>query len=82
MLLRLFAELLQPQIERVADAIAAEVDGSVSVVVDWKSDIAPDETTVASYRAQLGKYLDATGAPEGLLVFLTPGVVSSVSKVP
>lgn len=66
----------------VADAIAAEADGSVSVVVDWKSDIAPDETTVANYRAQLGKYLDATGAPEGLLVFLTPGVVSSVSKVP
>jgi ATP-dependent exoDNAse (exonuclease V) beta subunit len=62
----------------IADALAVEPDGTVSLVVDWKSDVAPALATVAQYRAQLRAYLEATGATEGLLVFLTTGTVVSV----
>lgn len=56
----------------VADAIALEMDGTCSLVVDWKSDLAPSEQDVARYRGQVREYLAASGAPEGLLVFLSP----------
>jgi hypothetical protein len=62
----------------VADAVAVEDDDSVSLVVDWKSDVAPDKATVAGYRGQLGDYLRATRTAKGMLVFLTTGVISTV----
>ncbi|MCO6415853.1 UvrD-helicase domain-containing protein [Siccirubricoccus sp. KC 17139] len=64
----------------VADAAAVEEDGKTSSVVDWKSDVEPSEGAIAEYCGQLGKYLRATGAPEGFLVFLTSGDVRRVSN--
>ena len=59
----------------VADAVVREADGTVSLVVDWKSDVDPTLETVARYRGQVEAYLSATRAEEGLLVFLTSGWV-------
>ena len=39
----------------VADAVAVEAGGSVSTVVDWKSDEDPSERAMAEYRSQIGK---------------------------
>jgi exodeoxyribonuclease-5 len=64
----------------VADAIAVNADGTVDVVIDWKSDTSPDETAINLYRQQVVDYLDATGAREGLLVFVTTGNVVRVSR--
>lgn len=63
----------------VADAVAIEHDGTTSCIVDWKSDVEPSEAAIAQYRGQVRKYLRASGAPEGLLVFLTSGDVDKVS---
>ena len=67
-------------IQGVADAVALGADGRPDLVVDWKSDVAPTAATVAHYRAQVRAYLSATGAREGLIVFLTPGHVERVSR--
>jgi ATP-dependent exoDNAse (exonuclease V) beta subunit len=56
------------------DAMAVE-DGKPLVVVDWKSDVAPAEQDVRDHAAQLGDYLAATGAPRGMLVYMSTGVV-------
>jgi hypothetical protein len=62
----------------VADALALNPDGTTDVVIDWKSDVDPDATHVDLYRAQVRDYLAATGAREGLLVFVTSGHVERV----
>jgi exodeoxyribonuclease-5 len=59
----------------IADAVARAPDGGVEVVVDWKSDVAPTAETVEGYRNQVRAYLRATGAPRGLIVLMTPGIV-------
>ena len=64
----------------VADAAAVEEDGTTCSVVDWKSDVKPTDKVIAGYQVQLGKYLRATDAPEGFLVFLTSGDVRKVLK--
>ena len=61
-----------------ADAVVREADGTLSLVVDWKSDVDPAPATVEAYRAQVRAYLSATGAPEGMVVFLTGGTVNRV----
>lgn len=63
----------------VADALALGPDGSIDVVVDWKSDVNSDAKTVELYRDQVRDYLAATGAPKGLIVFLTSGLVEKVA---
>ncbi len=65
----------------VADAAAVEQDGSASLIVDWKSDVGPTEGALANYRGQLGQYLRASGAQEGLLVFLTSGAVHRINSL-
>jgi hypothetical protein len=60
------------------DAIAFE-GNQVEVVVDWKSDIDPDETDMRRHARQLEDYLGATGAPRGALVYMTAGVVRWVT---
>jgi len=62
----------------VADAVAVGPDGTPELVVDWKSDVNPEQATVAHYRAQVRTYLQATRAKEGLIVFLTSGRVERV----
>jgi len=65
----------------VADAVALAPDGSCSLVVDWKSDVAPSERTIARYRGQLAEYLATTRSPHGILVFVstTPPLVVPVN---
>lgn len=62
----------------IADAVAVDDDGSISVVVDWKSDAEPRSTQVHLYRKQLRDYLRISSATRGLLVFLTTGLVDEI----
>jgi len=63
----------------IADALARGPDGTIDVVVDWKSDVDPEATIVELYRAQVRDYLAVTGAPKGFIVFLTSGRVEKVA---
>ena len=62
----------------IVDAIAFSPDGSPAVVIDWKTDVDPSPETLEHYRAQVRAYLDATGAPRGLVVAVTSGTVLTV----
>lgn len=62
----------------IADALSMEPDGSVAVVLDWKSDIDPQPETIDHYRQQIAAYQRATGAKRGLIVFMTSGKVIEV----
>jgi exodeoxyribonuclease-5 len=64
----------------VADALALGPDGTIDVVVDWKSDVDPDAKTVELYRGQVRDYMAATGAQTGLLVFMTSGGVEKITS--
>lgn len=55
----------------IADAVVRDADGRFSLVVDWKSDVAPSPETVESYHAQVAAYLSAISAPRGIIVFMT-----------
>ncbi len=59
-------------------ALALNPDGTVDVVIDWKSDVNPDKAQIDLYRSQVQDYLAATGAREGLLVFVSSGKVERV----
>jgi exodeoxyribonuclease-5 len=63
----------------VADAISFDAAGRPDVVVDWKSDVSPSDTTLAHYRAQVGSYLRMTGARRGLIVLATLGKIIWIS---
>jgi hypothetical protein len=63
------------------DAIAYE-GNRAEVVIDWKSDIDPDETDMRFHADQLKDYLRATGATRGALVYMTPGFVRWVGAPP
>ncbi|ACK86169.1 UvrD-helicase domain-containing protein [Methylorubrum extorquens] len=66
----------------VADAIILDGLGRPDVVVDWKSDVDPSEAVIADYRCQVLRYLLATEARLGLLVFATSGRVVKVTLPP
>lgn len=57
----------------VADAVAYLPIGIIELVIDWKTDLSPSAQQIELYREQMRDYLAATGAPEGLLVFVTTG---------
>ena len=57
----------------IADAIAYQPIGLIDLVIDWKTDVSPSAQEFELYREQMRDYLVATGAPEGLLVFVTTG---------
>jgi ATP-dependent exoDNAse (exonuclease V) beta subunit len=79
---RVYAGLLAEQrislTAGIADAIAADGDGRVEAVIDWKSDVDPRPNQIEIYRGQVRDYLAATGAPLGLIVFLTSNRVERV----
>lgn len=62
----------------IADAIGFG-DSGASLVIDWKSDVDPDEKVVAVYRGQVRDYLNATGVAVGLIVFATTGRVETLN---
>jgi hypothetical protein len=66
----------------IADAVAYQPKGSVDLVIDWKTDVNPTTQQIDLYREQIRDYLAATGAPEGLLVFVTSGQLVRVTPVP
>ena len=67
----------------VADAVAYQPRGAIDLVVDWKTDVSPSAQQIDLYREQMRDYLVATGAREGLLVFVTTGQLVRVRpKVP
>jgi ATP-dependent helicase/nuclease subunit A len=62
----------------IADAVAYQPTGEIDLVIDWKTDVSPSVQQIELYREQLRDYLVATGAPEGLLVFVTTGQIIRV----
>jgi ATP-dependent exoDNAse (exonuclease V) beta subunit len=56
-----------------ADAIADHPTGAIDLVIDWKTDVDPTAQQIELYREQMRDYLVATGAPDGLIVFVTTG---------
>jgi hypothetical protein len=58
-----------------ADAIAFDDAGAIDAVVDWKSDVAPDASSIAHYGQQIADYRKQTKAKRALLVFMTTGQV-------
>lgn len=66
----------------VVDALACQSDGSIELIIDWKTDVLPSAQQIELYRDQIRDYLDATGAPEGLLVFVTTSQVIRVRPRP
>ena len=62
----------------VADAMAIATDGNIEAVIDWKSDVSPDRAIIELYRLQVRDYLAVTGAPTGMIVFLTLGTIEMV----
>jgi exodeoxyribonuclease-5 len=47
--------------------------GIIDLVIDWKTDVGPSPQHIGLYSEQMPDHLVATGAPEGLLVFVTTG---------
>jgi ATP-dependent exoDNAse (exonuclease V) beta subunit len=54
----------------VADAVALDTQGGI---VDWKSDVAPSQSTIAHYYKQIDEYRRHSGAKRALLVMMTAG---------
>ncbi len=63
----------------IVDAVFFGPDGTPEAVIDWKSDVNPSPETLEHYRAQVGVYLEVTGAEHGLVVLVTNGIVVSVN---
>ena len=77
--------MLEDELEPTAlagriDAIALE-GGQRSVVVDWKSDVAPSEQDMREHARQLSDYLTAIGASRGALVYMTSGTIRWVRSL-
>ena len=64
----------------IADALSLTPEGNPLVVIDWKSDVAPDAKTLDHYRCQVQAYLEITGAERGLIVLMTSGQIISVAR--
>ena len=62
----------------IADAVAYQPTSVIDLVIDWKSDVSPGTQQIKLYHEQLRDYLVATGASEGLLVFVTTGRIVRV----
>ena len=64
-----------------ADAIA--FDGArASVILDWKSDVAPTAEDTQLHTGQLRHYIAAAGAQRGALVYLTTGMIHWIEAEP
>ncbi|MHB1328500.1 MAG: 3'-5' exonuclease, partial [Gemmatimonadales bacterium] len=65
----------------IADALAVTADGDIDVVIDWKSDVAPEPAILDRYRYQMADYLRSVRAQRGLIVLMTPGRVIEIAPV-
>jgi ATP-dependent exoDNAse (exonuclease V) beta subunit len=66
-------------ISGLADAVALDESGAIDVVIDWKSDVAPDVAALDHYRQQIGDYRKQTKAKRALVVLMTAGKVIEVA---
>jgi CRISPR-associated exonuclease Cas4 len=62
-----------------ADAVTLE-GGRPSIVVDWKSDVAPDLNSIQIHASQLRDYIRAIGSLRGALVYMSTGLVHWVTE--
>ena len=62
----------------IVDALCIGEDGKPELVIDWKSDVAPSPAASDHYRSQVRSYLEVTGIPRGLIVFVTSGSIVRV----
>ncbi len=62
----------------VTDALALGSDGTIDVIIDWKSDVSPTNALREKYRTQVRDDLDASGATRGLVVYMTLGQVEDI----
>jgi exodeoxyribonuclease-5 len=62
----------------IVDALCIGEDGKPELVIDWKSDVAPSPAASDHYRSQVRRYLEVTGIPRGLIVFVTSGSIVRV----
>ncbi len=62
----------------IVDALCIGDDGKPELVIDWKSDVAPSRAASDHYRSQVRRYLQVTGIPRGLIVFVTSGNIVTV----
>lgn len=63
----------------IVDAMVLNEQGLPHVIVDWKSDIDPEQSTLDHYRTQMRAYLEMTDASTGLIVLLSRGSIISIS---
>ena len=70
--LAVWSELEGEHVAGRADALAVEQD-RVTVVLDWKSDVAPTAQDRAQHAAQLADYRDIVGAKRGAVVYMSTG---------
>ena len=64
----------------IADAVAVDEEGQIDVLVDSKSDTVVRGNQVSMYREQVRDYLEATGAKNGLIVFLNSDHIEPVVR--
>lgn len=57
----------------IVDALCIDHDGKPELVIDWKSDVNPSPAASDHYRSQVRRYLEVTGIPQGMVVFVTSG---------
>jgi CRISPR-associated exonuclease Cas4 len=62
-----------------ADAVVIR-QGRIEVVIDWKSDVGITPALRSTYARQLQRYLAATGAERGALVFMSLGEIAWVER--
>jgi len=62
----------------MVDAVTRSTNGPPEVVIDWKSDVAPDPETRQHHMSQVREYLDCTKAMTGFVVYMTTGEVQQV----
>jgi len=63
----------------VVDALCVSADGTPELVIDWKSDVSPSASAANHYRQQVSRYLEVTGIPAGLVVFVSTGELLQVT---
>ena len=66
-------------ISGLVDAVAIDKTGAIDVVIDWKSDVAPDTATLDHYRQQIRDYCTQTNAKMALVVLMTTGQIIEVA---
>jgi exodeoxyribonuclease-5 len=74
------AEGIEVATAGIVDALCLGSSGKPELVIDWKSDVDPDPAVAEQYQGQIRRYLEVTGTPAGMVVFVTSGTIVHVSQ--